>query len=91
MTARNEWLVARIHAEGYCCLNGYLRLCRARDEPVPAMAENIGVSPDALWYHYRKLAEGKRPCQKQSECMSTIIQEIEAEKKPGEPGIVDYD
>jgi len=84
MSSRKEWLVAKI-SEEYCCLNGYLRLCRARGEAVKDMAANIGMSQDTLWYHYRKMdsTAGGAQCMKFSDCMNTVITEIENEKKPG--------
>lgn len=88
MSSRKGWLIAKVNSEGYCCLNAYLRLCRARDETVKEMAKNINISPDALWYHYRKLDSTTRGpvCQRFSECMNPVITIIEDEKKPGEPG-----
>lgn len=80
--SRANWLVARIHSEGYCCLNGYLRLCKARGEKPAEMADNIGMSADTLWYRYRKLDEGKIKCQKRGDCMTPIIDEIAKEKAP---------
>ena len=77
MSSRKAWLIAKVASEGYCCIHGYLRLCKARDETPKAMAENIGMSPDTIWYHYRN----PPACQKQMTCMAPIIQIIENEKK----------
>lgn len=88
MSSRKQWLIAKVVSEGYCCLNAYLRLCRARGESVENMAKNIGMSPDAIWYHYRKLdalVPGNQ-CQKWHECMEAIVAEIEHDKKPSEEG-----
>lgn len=74
-------LAAKIHSEGYCCINGYLRLCQARNESVPAMARFIEISPDTLWYHYRQLEQGKNKCMNWSTCLTPIITELEAIKK----------
>lgn len=83
MSSRKNWLIAKISSEGYCCLNAYLRLCKARGESVKDMAANIGMSPDALWYHYRKM-EGENPpvCQRFSDCMDEVITGIEAASSP---------
>ena len=82
-SSRSNWLAAKIASEGYCCMYGYLTLCKARGETVIAMAKNIDISPDALWYHYRKL-EKKDPqpsCQSRAECLTHIVNEILDEKK----------
>jgi len=80
--ARKKWLLDLIYSEGYCCLHGYLRLCRARDEAVKDMAENIGLSKLALWYHYRELKQNRRPCMQKSDCLLPIIEEIENASRP---------
>lgn len=77
-----QGLVARIHSEGYCCLAGYLQLCQARGEKPADMAEFIGVSPDAIWHHYRRLKQGAVSCQEKSDCLKTIIEAIQNEKGP---------
>jgi len=41
------------------------------------MAENIGFTKLALWYHYRELKANKRPCPNHADCMDSIIKEIE--------------
>lgn len=79
MTSRKNWLSAKIVSEGYCCLNGYLRLCRLRGENANGMAKNIGMSPDTIWYHYRKLDRKNGPvCQKQTDCMGPVLEIIAA-------------
>lgn len=85
--SRKDGLLAKIYSEGYCCLNGYLRLCKARGEKVRGMAENIEISTDALFHHYRRLEKGKIPCQGFSDCLGPVIKEIENEKKPPEGGL----
>lgn len=83
MTTRSTWLIAKVANEGYCCPNAYLRLCKARGESVQDMAKNIGMSPDTLWYHYRKFktVKGKPACcQKFVDCMDTVVKEIERGK-----------
>ena len=82
MTSRTDGLLAKIYSEGYCCLNGYLRLCKARGETASGMAENIGISPHTLWYHQRKLTQGKLTCHKTPDCLDTVIVQIQAEKIP---------
>lgn len=81
-SSRAQGLVARIHSEGYCCLNGYLGLCQARGEKPADMAEFIGVSPDTIWHHYRRLKQGKVTCQTRSDCLTPIIEVVQKEKAP---------
>ncbi len=68
---------SKIASEGYCCMAGYLRLCRARGEAVPSMADWIGMHRYTLYNHYRKLAAGKYPCQKKAECLEPVILDLE--------------
>lgn len=79
--AGKKWLLNAVYSEGYCCLNGYLRLCKARGETVKGMAENIGFTKLAIWYHYRELNAGRRPCAGHCDCMDGLIKEIEGEIK----------
>lgn len=79
-------LQGKIYSEGYCCLNGYLRLCQARGEAQGEMAEFIGVSYRTIKYKYQALREGRANCARQSDCMDGIITQIESEKKPSEEG-----
>lgn len=74
---RTVWLAAKVASEGYCCVNGYLRLCQARGENVADMARNIIVSKHTLWYNYRKMYSGELNCAKRSDCMCDLIAEIE--------------
>jgi hypothetical protein len=74
---RQDKLAAKVSSEGYCCLHGYLRLCRARGENPRNMAEFMGLHRYTLYYHLRALKKGERPCQKYSSCMLPIIEEIE--------------
>lgn len=77
MTARSESLTAKIYSEQYCCLYAYLRICKIRGETPKQMAENFKLSPDAIWYHYRKLEKGKITCDKKPDCMCATIKELE--------------
>ena len=86
MTMPVHSLKAKILSEGYCCLYGYLALCRERGETVINMAKHINISPDALWYHYRKLDDinSKEPkCHRYKECLDPIVQELLTEKTKG--------
>ena len=49
----NDVLRGKILNEGYCCINGYLRLCKARGENATAMAKNLNISPAIVQYHFR--------------------------------------
>ena len=81
----NNLLFSKILSEGYCCLHGYLRLCEARGENKREMAKFIGVHKRTIYLHFQAMREGDRPCAKQSDCMLSLIQEIEASSAlPGE-------
>jgi hypothetical protein len=69
---RKAWIIAKVASEGYCCMAGYLDLCKARGEAAPAMAKNLAVSKDTIYYHYRR----DHKCQNYSDCMQDTIQEI---------------
>ena len=79
--AGKQWLLNAVYSEGYCCLHGYLELCKARGEKVKDMAPNIGFTKLALWYHYRELKNGRRPCAGHCDCMKSLIEEIKQEKQ----------
>ena len=76
MTSRSEGVKAKIYSEGYCCLFGYLSLCKTRGETPKAMAAFIDKSPNIIWHHYRNLAAGKITCERKSDCLDSIIEEI---------------
>lgn len=76
-----ERLFSKISSEGYCCFHGYLRLCKARGESAPSMAKWLGMHRYTLYYHYRALKQGKRPCQKISWCLLPVIEVIEQQAK----------
>jgi hypothetical protein len=80
MTTRSKWLIAKLHSEGYCCLKGYLGFCAAKGETATGMAKNFSMSPDTIWYHQRRDKLGLIKCQKHSDCIIPIIEEIT--KKP---------
>jgi hypothetical protein len=87
----NNTLAPKVFSEGYCCMHGYLRLCKARGEKIKDMAEYISVSASTLDHNYRMFNKGERSCKNYSDCMKPIIEEIEREKgvtfpeKPLEP------
>lgn len=82
MRASNSTLFPKIISEGYCCLHGYLGLCKARGEKKPEMAAWIGVCKRTIFYNYELMEKGKRPCMKQHDCMLPLIQEIQASETP---------
>ena len=84
MTARSEGLLAKIQSDGYCCLKGYLELCRARGQNSVDMGRFIGISEHTLWYHYRRLDAGKMTCKRFADCLQPVIKEIQDEKKAPE-------
>lgn len=72
-------LESKALAEGYCCIFGYLRLCKARNERVKDMAKFINMGPNVIWRHYRLLKAGEHMCKTRSDCLNGVIQTIEAE------------
>lgn len=77
-------LMPKIASEGYCCIFGYLRLCRVKGETRNSMAEWIGVSPETIKNHYRRLKRGEHSCQEYSECLIPVIEDIQ--NSPGNGG-----
>lgn len=71
----------KILNEGYCCIYGYLNLCKARGETIKSMAAFLGVNKSVLWDCTRKKGK-KHVCQQTSECLQPIILEIQKEKGP---------
>lgn len=67
----------KIANEGYCCIYGYLKLCRARGETKASMAKWLGISFWTLRDNFRALKRGEHTCQKYSDCLSPIIEDIE--------------
>ena len=48
----NDTLKQKVAEEGYCCLRGYLDLCRSRGETPDSMGEFIEVAGSTIRYHY---------------------------------------
>lgn len=86
----NELLKPKILREGYCCMHGYLELCKARGETVITMAVNLELHPkgqerktrELIWREYRKNPH----CCGFKDCLQPVIQELKNEKKPLERG-----
>jgi hypothetical protein len=71
-------LLPKIASEEYCCVYGYLRLCKARGESYAEMAKSMKVSYWTIKYNFRKMREEKFVCQQYSDCMKSSIEEVEA-------------
>lgn len=69
-------MMPKVASEGYCCIWGYLRLCRARGETKKQMAEWLGVSVNTLKNHYKRLNSGEHRCFGYSECLRPVIEDI---------------
>lgn len=78
---RMERLDAKIANDEYCCMWGYLELCRARGERPRDMAKTVGLHRYTIYYHYRKLAAGDYSCPGRGACLRPVIEELWAEKK----------
>ena len=74
----SRWYVIlpKIYSEGYCCMYGYLELCKARGETSNGMAENLGIKPHTLRHHYRQLKKGECTCEGKTDCMKALLEEI---------------
>jgi hypothetical protein len=64
-------------SEGYCCLWGYLKLCRARGETRKSMSEFSGLSVETIKNHYRRLKRGEHSCQEYPDCLRPVIEDID--------------
>ena len=73
----NNSLLPAILDEGYCCVHGYIRLCKARGETRKGMAEFIGVPIRTVASNIYEYGCGNRPCQEHSDCMLPEIAKIE--------------
>lgn len=72
-------------AGDYCCLYGYLTLCRLRGERTLAMAKNLGCTSRAIRYHYtimnRRHAPRSHCCRKKGvDCLHPHIIAIQSAK-----------
>lgn len=67
-----ETLVAE---EGYCCMYGYLKLCKARGQKPDDMAKHMGVAGSTIRYHYTKIFEDKKNhrCKGGGDCMKPLF------------------
>jgi hypothetical protein len=77
-------MMPKVASEGYCCIFGYLRLCRARGETKKSMSEWSGISFETLKNHYRRLKRGEHSCQKYSDCLLPVVEDIQ--RGPGDLG-----
>lgn len=61
--------------EGYCCMYGYLRLCKHRGEHPSDMALYMGVASSTVRYHYTKIYEDRKNhrCQGEYGCMAPLF------------------
>lgn len=69
-------MMPKVASEDYCCIYGYLRLCRARGETRDSMAEFLGVSPETIKNHYRRLKTGEHKCHRYGDCLGPVIEDI---------------
>ena len=74
-------ILPKIASDGYCCIYGYLRLCRERGETKEEMAKCLGINFWTLKYHYRLLKRNEHSCQNYGDCLKPVIEELEAENR----------
>jgi hypothetical protein len=78
MTKGRKVLLPKVYSEEYCCLWGYLTLCRERGETYREMAGFIGVPYEQIRKAYRFLSRGKYACAKRGTlCLSPVIEDIQ--------------
>lgn len=77
----NNNLNRKVLSEGYCCLHGYVGLCRARGEKTKGMAENLAIPSRTIEHNCTQFKRGKLLCQRQSDCLLPIIATILQEAK----------
>jgi hypothetical protein len=56
----NVILEPLIDLEGYCCMHGYLKLCKFRGQKPEDMAKHMGVASSTIRYHYTMLVLNKK-------------------------------
>lgn len=67
----------KIASEGYCCIWGYLKLCRARGETKKSMSEWSGMNFWTIKDHYRRLVKGQHQCMNYSDCLRSVIEDVQ--------------
>ena len=81
-------LEAKVMEQGYCCMKGFLELSAARGEtPVQTMSF-LGMDRTTLYYHLKKLKNGKYLCRNNRTasgtvgeiCLLPVIREIREEE-----------
>jgi len=73
-------LFPKLVNEGYCCMHGYLGLCKARKETPVSMAKFFSIHPWAIRYHYRQQKLGRHKCQNHPDCLKGVILDLGNEK-----------
>jgi len=84
--ARNHNIHAKIASEGYCCMYGFLSLCKARGQTPSTMMPFLGLSRLTFYYHDKKLKNGVYTCSGKSDCLKPIIEEIAGPPEDHEHG-----
>lgn len=60
----------------YCCLRGYLELCRYRGEMPDSMAAHQGIAGSTIRYHYAQISPVFTPkshrCAEKADCMKCL-------------------
>jgi len=80
-TKYNHNLRAKTISEGYCCVWGFLALCRARNQSPASMMQHLGLSRLTFYYHDRKAQKGGYSCENRADCLKPVIGEITGETK----------
>lgn len=72
---------SKILDEQYCCMHGYIGLCKARGETAAGMAENLNVPKRTVEHHRTLFDRGRHICQERHDCLKNVIAIIK-EKGP---------
>lgn len=80
--ARSHNIHAKIASEGYCCVWGFLNLCKARGQTPSTMMPFLGLSRLTFYHHNRKLQNGLYTCEGKPDCLKETIEQIRAEVSP---------
>jgi len=79
-TPGRKVLAPKVYEEGYCCLYGYLTLCKARGESRKDMAFFLSIPKYVVRDGYNSLHKGVHRCLKGEGCLEKVIQELENDK-----------
>lgn len=60
----------------YCCVTGYVEVCRARGQGAASCAEHLGLPARTVQDYFRAVDNGTRSCRRLPDCMRPLCLEI---------------